>query len=114
MSEQDFHRAVAQYLDLALGPECWWTTIGHGGGGKVRGALLKAMGVKPGVPDILIRWYGWAGWIELKAPYGVVSREQKQVHLRLNQLGDSVLVARDLPAIEAWLIENRVPLKARL
>ena len=56
LSEYQLHCSVAAYLDRRFPPggDVWWTTIGHGGGGKVRGAKLKATGVKRGVPDIMI------------------------------------------------------------
>lgn len=52
--EQRFHIAAAKYLAWALRPPTWWTTFPAGGGGSARGAFLKAMGLKAGVPDILI------------------------------------------------------------
>lgn len=54
ISEAILHKRVAEFLDVVLQPPVIWTTLGHGGGGKVRGAQLKAMGLKPGWPDILI------------------------------------------------------------
>lgn len=52
MSETELHRSIAQMLDL-LG---WlWCHCPNGGKRHLReAAKLKAMGVKPGVPDILI------------------------------------------------------------
>lgn len=49
--------------------------------GKIEAARLKGMGVKPGVPDyhLPVARGGYHGvWIELKAPRGRTSEEQRQ------------------------------------
>jgi len=108
-SEQSLHRAVAQYLDAALPADCWWTTFPAGGGGKIRGAQLKAMGLKAGVPDILIMREWNLGpavlWIELKAPQkagpGIT---QRLCHNKLNAVGCHVAVCRSLDDVQETLI----------
>lgn len=69
-SEAQLHLAVAQYLDAVLLPPTWWSTIPLGGGGRIRGAQLKARGVKAGIPDILILHEGRLYGLELKVGYG--------------------------------------------
>ena len=54
--EQALQQAVARYLELALPKYARFTAFPAGGGGRVRGARLKAMGLAKGVPDILIFW----------------------------------------------------------
>ena len=82
--ELDFHKTVAQYLDKALPESCWWSTFPSGGGGKARGAKLKACGLKAGVPDIL--------WLELKAPKGSLSDAQEAFVERMERF-ETVAVA---------------------
>lgn len=53
-SETSLHWNVAGLLDKHLAPPAWWTTFPAGGGGENRGKLLKSLGLKSGVPDILI------------------------------------------------------------
>lgn len=78
--EQRLQIAVAQYLGHALKPPVVWTAIGHGGGGRVRGAQLKAMGLKKGWPDILILAPGPnVLGIELKAKGGSQTPEQREI-----------------------------------
>lgn len=80
MREGQLHRSVADFLRLALRPPTLWTTIGHGGGGRVRGAQLKAMGVQPGWPDLIVIAPGpIIVPIELKAKGGRQSPEQRLV-----------------------------------
>lgn len=54
MTEDQLHRSVAQYLALVLKPPTLWNTFPAGGGGKARGQRLKAMGLKPGWPDLIV------------------------------------------------------------
>lgn len=80
ISEATLHRAVAEYLDVVIRPPMVWTTIAHGGGGRVRGAQLKAMGLKKGWPDILILAPGPnVLGIELKAKGGSQTPEQREI-----------------------------------
>ena len=54
ISEATLHKQVADYLNMVIRPPAVWTTIAHGGGGRIRGAMLKARGLKRGWPDIII------------------------------------------------------------
>ena len=55
--EDDFQRSVALLLNSANW--LWWHTPNGGRRWKLEAKRFKAMGVKPGVPDILIfeRWF---------------------------------------------------------
>lgn len=119
-TEQNFQKAVAQLLDKCLDSPVEWTAIGHGGGGKVRGAILKAMGLKPGWPDIIIsvpfenkmcRHSIMVG-LELKAPDGVVSPAQKLMHVRLERSGWQIYVCRDMEDVVGALRLSGVPHRA--
>ena len=106
--EAALHRAVARYLDMALPKFAFWTTFPAGGGGKVRGAQLKATGLKAGVPDILIIAPGYDGpfvyWIELKAPKGRASVDQQLQHQQLNRLLCEVAICRSVEDVEETLL----------
>jgi len=112
--EAQLQRAVAEYLDVALPADAVWTAIGHGGGGKTRGAILKGMGVKAGMPDIMIIWRGQVIFIELKAGRGGLSRAQKAFHDRLYLAGASITVCRCLSDVHVFLGTRGVPLRARV
>ena len=109
--EQALQQAVARYLDVALPDDAWWTAIPAGGGGRLRGAILKGMGYKAGTPDILIVWQGRAYWIELKAPKGAVSKAQVATFERLRYAGATVDVCRSVHEV-ADMIEAYFPTKA--
>lgn len=116
--EYALHCQVADYLSRALSLEdgVWWTTFPAGGGGKVRGARLKRMGLKAGVPDILILIGGDAFWIELKAKGGRVSSEQSQFMMAIcktSGLGRTA-VCRSVTEVEHALQSWHIPTRARI
>jgi len=88
-SEEDEQRSVAQYLDMRK--DLLWCHVPNGGARNiVVGRKLKAQGVKPGVPDILIfnpPNNGYVGTaIELKRRDGG-SLQESQIKW-LKRLGD--------------------------
>lgn len=112
MTEQQLHRAVAEYLTHALPQMSWFSTFPAGGGGKIRGAHLKAMGLKPGVPDILIINLGRAYWIELKAKRGRVSQQQTETRFALARAMSPSATCRSIEEVEEALRNWGIPLRA--
>lgn len=112
MTEAQLHKAVAQYLAAALPPECVWTTFPAGGGGKVRGAQLKARGLRPGWPDIQLVVGGSFVGIELKTPSGKVDAEQIACHDAIRKAGGYVFVCRSMEGVAAVLRGLGVPIHA--
>lgn len=112
--EQDLQIAVAALLHKVLMPDVLWTAIGHGGGGKTRGAILKAMGLLPGLADIMI-CYAWGDmrgrtlWIELKSKDGRPSKEQGKFARHVEQLGHVYYICRTLADVEFALRRCGVP-----
>lgn len=119
--EQSLQIAVARYLDLTLDPDrAYFTAIGHGGGGAIRGAQLKAMGLKPGVSDLLLTWrretvseQPLIGWIECKSETGRQSPEQRDFASRMRWLYHHYAIVRSLDELVATLREWGVPTKAK-
>lgn len=101
MSESALHRAVAEYLDVVVKPPLFWTTIAHGGGGRVRGAQLKAMGLKKGWPDLLIIGPGPnVLGIELKAEKGRQSPEQREVETAFKNCAAWYVLCRSVQEVD--------------
>lgn len=104
LNEAQLHRLVAQYLDAVLRPPAIWTTIGHGGGGRVRGAQLKAMGLKKGWPDVLVMAPGpKVLGIELKGNGGKISPEQAAMERRFFDVGAWYITAWSIDDVERAL-----------
>lgn len=116
MREIQIHKAVAEYLSLALQPPTFWTTIGHGTHHKApqRGAQLKAMGLKAGIPDLLIVHDGRAFWIELKAPKQYPRDYQRATHQLLRHAGCEVFIARSVMEVALALETWAIPLRAKV
>ena len=101
-------RAVCKYLDLKRILYCH---VPNGGGrSKIEAAIMKGLGVKAGVPDLLIfdrPIPGIAGCaIEMKSATGRVSPQQKEWLDALEKRGWLVCVARSAGEAIAFLRGN--------
>lgn len=112
--EGRFQENAVDFLNAVLPDDVWFTAFPAGGGGKIRGAILKRRGLKPGVPDILIVQHGRLYGIELKAPKGVISGDQTNTHADLVTVGVPVAVCRTLDGIHEALTRWGLKLKGRL
>lgn len=110
--EQALQKAVAAYLDAVLVPPWYYTAIGHGGGGRTRGAILKGMGLKAGVWDILILGADrFVAWIELKSARGKLTSEQQDFGEMARAFGNYTGQVRSIEdvraALDMWQIPTR-------
>ena len=99
--EEQLQRAVADYLSLMAPMHgFFWCHVPNGGSRtKIEGAAFKAMGVKPGVADILIIKAGRAYWIELKAPKGRQSESQRAFEVAMMLQKCPYVIANSLDAV---------------
>jgi hypothetical protein len=113
--EAALHFAVALFLRHALVPPAWFSTIGHGGGGRVRGAMLKRAGMRAGMPDLLV--FGPRGYvlgIELKAGKGRQSPEQRDVADDFRACRQGYTVCRSVEDVATALRTHGIPTRARV
>lgn len=68
-------------------------------------AVLKKMGLTPGVPDLCIVYQGEAYFLEVKNEDGRLTGSQPVVHERLREVGCPVCVVRTLDDMEMQLRE---------
>ena len=101
--EQALQIAVAAFMDRI--PGLIFFHVPNGGGrSKVEASILKAMGVKAGVPDIaVILPSGRVGFIELKAGKGVATPAQRQMMAALRERGCPCVEARSLEQVAETL-----------
>lgn len=112
--EEALHKGVAKLLFHALEQPSLSTCFPSGGGGATRGAILKAKGLRAGMPDHLVIAPGVNLWIELKVPKGGrVALEQKAAHADLRALGHKVEVCRSIEEVIAALDKHGVPHRVR-
>lgn len=113
--EQAIHKAVAQHLRQRCTPGVvWWhTPNGAMLGGKrnrkgiaIQGAIMKGLGVRAGVSDIIAVHAGKIFALELKAPGGRATDAQLEFLADMEKAGAFTCVAEGLdPAVrtlEAW------------
>jgi hypothetical protein len=126
-SEHSLHWHVAGFLDKHLAAPAWWTTFPAGGGGEMRGKILKSLGLKSGVPDILIIFpvtlqlssqtipaprviVPLLYWIELKKTgSGEPSDVQISTQQRLTEMGCRVVNCDSVEAVKAAILEWGLP-----
>lgn len=112
--EQALQIQVAKYLGLALRAPTYWTAFPAGGGGRTRGAFLKAMGLKPGWPDVLVLHPMGLNTlvvgIELKAKKGRLSEAQKGACEALWAANARYIECRSLEDVQRCLERAGVPM----
>ena len=104
--EQLVHKSIVTFLDLALTPPDWYSTVPSGGGGRIRGAMLKALGLKKGLPDIMLVRLGRVYWLEVKPGKLKAKDYQKTMHARLALAGCA------MPAVVHNIVETHDALVA--
>jgi hypothetical protein len=115
--EQTLHAAVAGFLRLALRPPTVWSTFPAGGGGKLRGGILKGAGLARGWPDILVLHPNPVGstavvGIEIKAPTGRPSQAQADMEREFRKAHAAYEFCWSINDVEHALRTNGVPLHA--
>ena len=109
--EQALQQHVARFLTVALTGDAYFSALPLGGGGRLRGAILKGMGTAKGLPDIIVLNEGRAIFLELKAPKGRVTEAQHECHAALKRAGCPVYVCRSIDDVERALRDSGVPLR---
>lgn len=102
--EQDLQRQVCNIFDLLLPKDVAWFAIPNGGArSKPEAAIMKGLGTKAGIPDLCLIYRGRPHFIELKAPNGRLSQNQKDMHQRLTLAGAIVITCRSLEDVADFL-----------
>ena len=105
--ETAIHCTVVQHLNARGMPGVmWWHTPNGGYRNKSEAMLLKAMGVKAGVPDFLLFSAGRLHGLEIKAQGGRASPEQLAFIAELDRAGAYTALVTGLDAclatLESW------------
>jgi hypothetical protein len=119
--EQQIHKAIADHLRQrgATGLVWWHTANGMLAGGKrsrkgiaIQGSIMKGLGMRAGVADIIAVHQGKIFALELKADGGRASEAQKQFLTDMKNAGAEAEVAvgldHALAVLERWqLLKGR-------
>ena len=99
--EYQLQSLIFEFLKIQLNKDALVTCFPSGGGGKIRGAMLKRMGLVAGWPDLQIIHKGMYYGLEVKTEKGKVSENQKAIHDSLKKQGAKVAVVRTPE--QAWI-----------
>lgn len=106
LSEDQIHRAVVQHLKARARKGTVYFHPANGGQrNKTEAARFVGLGVKAGVPDLIILSRGKTFGLELKVEKGRVTPIQKSVHEEMRAAGATVEVAFGLDDALAQLVE---------
>jgi hypothetical protein len=106
--EQALQKQIIDYVRYAMRyngrPLTDWLFHVPNGGARsvVEGAIFKGLGVKPGVPDLVLPILsgGYGGlWIELKDQDRPLTDAQSDYHQRLREAGQCVTTSRSLDEV---------------
>ena len=105
--EQDIQRAVFAHLKLRAAPGVFAFHPANGGlRPKTEAAILQALGVRAGVPDIIAFRAGKAYALEIKTAVGKLTPAQRAVHAQLVDAGVATAttfgLSQSLARLEAW------------
>ncbi len=103
--EEQLQRTIADWLRLVR-PDClWWHTPNSGRRTKAEAGIFRALGVRPGVPDLLFVVPPSAKLcaIELKAGRGQLTEGQERFEADILRLGGEFALCHSLEEVQGTL-----------
>lgn len=117
--EEQIHRAVVSHLKMRAMPGVFFFHSPNGGGrSKAEGGIFKALGVRAGLPDLIVFYRAQIFGLELKSSKGRVSPAQRQTLNEMEVAGARTSIAASideaLVTLECWgvlrrSVNHRVP-----
>ncbi len=104
--EDAIQRACVEYLKLEenLGKLTYFAVPNGGNRNKITGAILKALGARAGVYDLVIILHGGlAVFAEVKPPNRYPSKEQKEFNERVTNLSCPTTIVRSVTDLQEFL-----------
>lgn len=110
--EQAIQRAVFQHLALRSMPGVFAFHCPNGGKrSKIEASIFKGLGVRSGVPDVLIFYRAQIFGLELKATKGRLTPVQRQTLNEMEMAGARTAIAHSLDealvTLECWGVLRR-------
>lgn len=95
--EQQIHRAVVSHLSIRAKSDCYWFHPPNGGKRTpTEASILTSLGVKAGIPDLILIRGGQTFGLELKTECGRVTDKQQACHGAMREAGATVETAYGL------------------
>lgn len=112
--EFNLQKQIAEYCDCTfIAEQAFWqateNSAGGGEAGRWRQVKLKLLGAKDGFPDGIIISDVVDVYVEIKGPDGVVSDDQKNMHMRLRGMGKKVEVVWSYEEFLAVVKKYKIP-----
>lgn len=104
---------VLEYMAFAF-PQVWVTHFPASGRSARDAAIFKRLGVRAGMPDLLLYWEHGHGMIELKSAGGYLSDTQKETQGHLIRCGVKVATCRSVDEVKTTLISWGISCKERV
>ena len=110
--EEALRTAVLTYLSEALPPNAFFCVFPLKAGGLFHGLKMRALGVRPGFPNLLVLYEGRAFCIELKADAVGLEPSQRDCYAALQDARVPIVVARSLGDVQHFLgVDCGLPLR---
>jgi hypothetical protein len=105
--EQQLQRTVLRHLEVRAARSTYWFHVGNGGWrSPAEAKVFKSLGVRPGVPDLILIHQGRTFGLEIKADGGKLTPVQATAHVLMRDAGAEVEVAEGIDAaldqLERW------------
>ena len=105
--EQAIHLAICAHIRARAYPSVlWWHTPNEGKRGRVNSAMLKRMGMRAGVSDLIFVHRGKVYALELKAPGNYPTAAQHEFMADIDKAGGYHAWTNDLDlalrVLESW------------
>src|SRR5512139_1200800 len=105
LSEEQIHKQVVAELRVRAKPDVvFWHTPNDAKRTPGNANRLKAMGMVPGVPDLILCRNGETFFLEIKSAKGRLSDNQEHFHARLAATGFNVAVQHSVEAC-TWFLK---------
>lgn len=114
--EEATQRAIVRHLQQRLALPWVFFHIPNQRGTR-RGweqGILKAMGVRKGMPDLGLIGDGRIVFLECKSPRGVLSKDQRKAIADLKAAGAQTMVVRSVDEALEALTAMKVPMRGRV
>jgi hypothetical protein len=103
-TEQQIHRALVGHLTARPVPNLFWCHVPNGGWrSPIEAKIFRGLGVKAGVPDLILVKAGQVYGLEIKTERGRLSNTQRDTIEAMRAAGAIVGVAHGIDEAIAWL-----------
>jgi hypothetical protein len=103
MSEYKLHVAIIKHIESAF-PGLLYFHVPNQTRDATEAFFNKQMGVRPGIPDIILAWRGGQGMMEIKTEAGKISSNQNKTMSAFHAIGWHTGVVRNVKSAHQMLV----------